>query len=62
MIDAIANFRYGIKPSSMHELRTLILKKEVNDINIRRTQKKLGSNMNVQLCQIVGHMERVGVL
>ena len=34
MIAAITNFRPGIKPSFMHELRTLIFKKEVNDINI----------------------------
>ena len=34
MIDAIANFGPGFKPPSMHELRTWILKEEVNDLSI----------------------------
>ncbi|RVW96149.1 hypothetical protein CK203_037756 [Vitis vinifera] len=34
MIDAIANFGPGFKPPSMHELRTWILKEEVNDLRI----------------------------
>ncbi|RVW88707.1 hypothetical protein CK203_043770 [Vitis vinifera] len=33
MIDAVANFGPGFKPPSMHELRTWILKEEVNDLN-----------------------------
>ncbi|RVW35015.1 hypothetical protein CK203_079876 [Vitis vinifera] len=34
MIDAVANFGPGFKPSSMHKLRTWILKEEVNDLSI----------------------------
>ncbi|RVW82349.1 hypothetical protein CK203_045084 [Vitis vinifera] len=34
MIDAVANFGPGFKPPSMHELRTWILKEEVNDLSI----------------------------
>ncbi|RVW32132.1 Retrovirus-related Pol polyprotein from transposon TNT 1-94 [Vitis vinifera] len=34
IIDAVANFGPGFKPSSMHELRTWILKEEVNDLSI----------------------------
>ena len=34
MMDAIANFGLGFKPPSMHELRTWILKEEVNDLSI----------------------------
>nr|CAN80391.1 hypothetical protein VITISV_009402 [Vitis vinifera] len=33
MIDVVANFGPGFKPPSMHELRTWILKEEVNDLN-----------------------------
>ncbi|RVW61676.1 hypothetical protein CK203_065823 [Vitis vinifera] len=33
-IDAVANFGPGFKPPSMHELRTWILKEEVNDLSI----------------------------
>ena len=33
-IDAIANFELGFKLSSMYELRTQILKEEMNDKNI----------------------------
>ena len=40
MVDAIENFGLGFKPSSMHELRTWILKKEVNDINIMMEERK----------------------
>ena len=40
MVDAIENFGLGFKPSSMHELRTWILKKEVNDINIIMEERK----------------------
>ncbi|RVW81111.1 hypothetical protein CK203_044711 [Vitis vinifera] len=34
MIDAVANFGPRFKPPSMHELRTWILKEEVNDLSI----------------------------
>ncbi|RVW84750.1 hypothetical protein CK203_046693 [Vitis vinifera] len=34
MIDVVANFGPGFKPPSMHELRTWILKEEVNDLSI----------------------------
>ncbi|RVW47620.1 hypothetical protein CK203_113739 [Vitis vinifera] len=34
MIDVVANFGSGFKPPSIHELRTWILKKEVNDLSI----------------------------
>ena len=34
MMDAVANFGPGFKPPSMHELRTWILKEEVNDLSI----------------------------
>ncbi|KAL6331610.1 hypothetical protein AAG906_011550 [Vitis piasezkii] len=34
MIDIVANFGLGFKPPSMHELRTWILKEEVNDLSI----------------------------
>ena len=34
MINAIANFGPEFKPPSMHELRTWILKEEVNDLSI----------------------------
>ena len=34
MMDIVANFEPGFKPSSMHELRTWILKEEVNDLSI----------------------------
>ena len=40
MIDAIANFGPSFKPPSMHELRTWILKEEVNDINIMMEEHK----------------------
>ncbi|KAL6313224.1 hypothetical protein AAG906_018690 [Vitis piasezkii] len=40
MVDAIANFGPGFKPPSMHELRTWILKEEVNDINIMMKEHK----------------------
>ncbi|RVW39067.1 hypothetical protein CK203_084128 [Vitis vinifera] len=33
MMGAVANFEPGFKPPSMHELRTWILKEEVNDLN-----------------------------
>ncbi|RVW74230.1 hypothetical protein CK203_055979 [Vitis vinifera] len=60
MIDAVANFGPGFKPPSMHELRTWILKEEVNDLSIiMEDHKKLGNNMDVQLCQMVGQMEKV---
>ncbi|RVW68172.1 hypothetical protein CK203_065365 [Vitis vinifera] len=51
----------GFKPPSMHELRTWILKEEVNDLSIiMEDHKKLRNNMDVQLCQMVGQMEKVG--
>ena len=63
MMDAVANFGSGFKPASMHELRTQILKEEMNDLSIiMEDHKKLGNNMDVQLCQMVRQMERVGVL
>ena len=34
MVDAIANFGFGFKPPSIYQLRTQILKEEMNDINI----------------------------
>ena len=34
MMDVVANFRPRFKPPSMHELRTCILKEEVNDLSI----------------------------
>ena len=34
MTDTVANFGPGFKPPSMHELRTWILKEEVNDLSI----------------------------
>ncbi|KAJ9698985.1 hypothetical protein PVL29_007853 [Vitis rotundifolia] len=34
MIDVVANFGLGFKPPFMHELRTWILKEEVNDLSI----------------------------
>ena len=34
MMDVVANFGSGFKPPSMHELRTWILKEEVNDLSI----------------------------
>ena len=34
MMDIVANFRLGFKPPSMHELRTWILKEEVDDLSI----------------------------
>ncbi|RVW97933.1 hypothetical protein CK203_021221 [Vitis vinifera] len=34
MINVVANFGPGFKPPSMHELRTWILKEEVNDLSI----------------------------
>ena len=40
MVDAIANFEPDFKPPSMHELRTWILKEEVNDINIMMEENK----------------------
>ncbi|RVW49372.1 hypothetical protein CK203_092696 [Vitis vinifera] len=41
-------------------LRTWILKEEVNDLSIiMEDHKKLGNNMDVQLCQMVGQMEKV---
>ena len=40
MVDAIANFGLGFKPPAMHELRTWILKEEVNDINIMMEEHK----------------------
>ena len=40
MVDTIANFGLGFKPPSMHELRTWILKEEVNDINIIMEEHK----------------------
>ena len=61
MMDAVANFGLGLKPPSMHELRTWVLKEEVNDLSIIM-EDPLGNNMDVQLCQMVGQMEIVGVL
>ena len=40
MVNAIANFGFEFKPPSMHKLRTWILKKKVNDINIMMEQHK----------------------
>ncbi|XP_010648233.1 uncharacterized protein LOC104878939 [Vitis vinifera] len=40
MVDAIANFGPEFKPPSMHELRTWILKEEVNDRNIMMEEHK----------------------
>ena len=40
MVDAIANFEPDFKPPAMHELRTWILKEEVNDINIMMEEHK----------------------
>ena len=40
MIDTIANFEPRFKPPSMHELRTWILKEELNDINIMMEEHK----------------------
>ena len=40
MVDAIANFGLGFKPPAMHELRTWILKEEVNDRNIMMEEHK----------------------
>ena len=40
MIDAIANFGFGFKPPFMHELRTWVLKEEMNDINIMMEEYK----------------------
>ena len=34
MIDVVANFGPGFKPPFMHELRTWILKEEVNELSI----------------------------
>ncbi|RVW97934.1 hypothetical protein CK203_021220 [Vitis vinifera] len=56
----LQNFGPWFKPPSMHELRTWILKEEVNDLSIiMEDHKKLGNNMDVQLCQMVGQMEKV---
>ena len=40
MVDAIVNFGPEFKPPSMHELRTWILKEEMNDINILMEEYK----------------------
>ena len=40
MVDAIAKFGLRFKPPSMHELKTWILKEEVNDINIIMEEHK----------------------
>ncbi|XP_059598441.1 uncharacterized protein LOC104881364 [Vitis vinifera] len=40
MIDIVANFGPGFKPPSMHELRTWILKEEVNDLSIIKEDHK----------------------
>ena len=50
MIDTIANFEPRFKPPSMHELRTWILKEELNDINImmeehKKSQKQYGCSI-----------------
>ena len=42
MMDAVANFLPGFKPSSMHKLRTWILKEEVNDLSIIMEDHKKG--------------------
>lgn len=61
MVDGIASFDVGFKPPSMHELRTWILKEEVEDIDTYLlVHKKLGDNMVVPLCQMVGPMEKAG--
>ena len=50
MMDAVANFGPGFKFSSMHELRTWILKEEVNDLSIimedhKRSWKQYGCSI-----------------
>ena len=50
MMDVVANFGPEFKPSSMHELRTWILKKEVNDLSIimedhKRAWKQYGCSI-----------------
>ena len=50
MMDAVANFGPGFKPPSMHELRTWILKEEVNDLSIimedhKRAWKQYGCSI-----------------
>ena len=40
MINEIVNFGYKFKPAFMHELRTWILKEEMNDINIMMEEHK----------------------
>ena len=50
MVNAITNFGLRFKHPSMHELRTWILKEEVNDINImieehKKTWKKYGCSI-----------------
>ena len=50
MMDVVANFGLGFKPRSMHELRTLILKEEVNDLSFimedhKRAWKQYGCSI-----------------
>ena len=40
MVDAIANFGPRFKPPSMHELRTWILKEDVNGVSIMMEEHK----------------------
>ena len=40
MADAIAKFGSGFKPSSMHELRTWILKEDVDDVSTMMKEHK----------------------
>ncbi|RVX06268.1 hypothetical protein CK203_027563 [Vitis vinifera] len=53
MIDAVTNFGPGFKPPSMHELRTWILKEEVNDLIDTSDTIKNGELMFKYLDEVV---------
>ncbi|XP_059305354.1 uncharacterized protein LOC132056964 [Lycium ferocissimum] len=63
MFEGVANYGLGFVPPSMHELRTWILKEEVTNIHkMLDEHKKSWKHMVVQLCRIVGRMEKVDAL